>query len=548
MERLFITHKIRKQYELGGLWDFWTKDDKEDLRKVIVPGCLETYPGYERYRGISYYETTFEGSGNIRLLFKGVSHTGTFLVDDNIIGAHYNAYTESSFVIKNLASGIHKLTIRVDNSYNDESALHIPNDYYTYGGINRPVFVEQIGNAFIRYIHVDTHLTDGSWHAKARIGIESLEGDSDYELIAGIKDEQYVTKCISLIKGINVVEMNLPCRSVVPYIQDDPHLYTVDARLCFKGKEVDDLMDRFGFREIMVKGTDIFCNGTKIKIKGFNRHEDHALYGCAIPVPAMQYDIQLIKDMNCNAVRTSHYPNDERFLDLCDEQGILIWEESHARGLSEDQMRHKNFRIQSNDCIREMINTHYNHPCIFTWGILNECASFSEYGREVYKEQFELIRSLDAYRPVTFASCHFESDICLDLPDIVSMNIYPLWYFDTPAKEHLEAVCSWIQKTGGKGKPVIISEIGAGAIPGFHALGDPKWSEERQSSILKEQLQAVFERKEITGVFIWQYSDCRVGDDAFYGRPRCMNNKGVVDEYRRPKAAFKTVKRIYGTV
>ncbi|NLP34975.1 MAG: hypothetical protein GX359_07230, partial [Clostridiales bacterium] len=246
-----------------------------------------------------------------------------------------------------------------------------------------------------------------------------------------------------------------------------------------------------------------------------------------------------------NAVRTCHYPNDERFLDLCDEKGILVWEEGHARGLNEEQMQHKNFRKQSLDCIDEMIDNHYNHPSIFTWGILNECASNTEYGKVIYKEQFDRIKELDQSRPTTFASCHYKSDICLDLPDIVSMNIYPLWYHDSPAEEYIKDVYEWVQETEGKGKPYIVSEIGAGAIPGFHAPGNPKWSEERQSMILKEQLQAVLSHKNTSGVFIWQFCDGRVPDECFYARPRSMNNKGVVDEYRRKKIAYQTVKDIF---
>lgn len=113
-----------------------------------------------------------------------------------------------------------------------------------------------------------------------------------------------------------------------------------------------------------------------------------------------------------------------------------------------------------------MVREHFNHPCIFTWGILNECASDTEYGREVYQEQYNRLRELDQSRPLTSATCKHFCDICLDLPDIVSVNIYPLWYNDEPVDECLEKEYEWIQSAGGKGKPVLVSEIGAGAIAG----------------------------------------------------------------------------------
>nr|WP_304710603.1 hypothetical protein [uncultured Acetatifactor sp.] len=75
-----------------------------------------------------------------------------------------------------------------------------------------------------------------------------------------------------------------------------------------------------------------------------------------------------------------------------------------------------------------------------------------------------------------------------------------------------------------------------------------KWSEEYQEKALEEQLTAVLSREDISGVYIWQFCDCRVCDSWFGGRPRTMNNKGIWDEYRRPKLSFRTVKRIFGSV
>ena len=151
------------------------------------------------------------------------------------------------------------------------------------------------------------------------------------------------------------------------------------------GREMDDLIERFGFRKVEVSGKDILLNGSKLRIRGFCRHEDHPQFGCSLPLEALWQDILIMKDLGVNSVRTSHYPNEELFLDLCDEQGILVWEENHARGLSEEAMRNPNFERQCEDCIREMITAHINHPSIIIWGILNECASETEYGYECYK-------------------------------------------------------------------------------------------------------------------------------------------------------------------
>ena len=130
--------------------------------------------------------------------------------------------------------------------------------------------------------------------------------------------------------------------------------------------------------------------------------------------------------------------------------------------------------------------------------------------------------------------------------DVVSYNIYPLWYHDTPVEEYLADLYRWVQEcTQGAGKPFLVTEIGAGAVYGYRTPDQVKWSEEYQRWALDRQLRAVLSHEDVSGVYVWQFCDCRVCDSWFGGRPRTMNNKGIVDEYRRPKLAYETVKRIF---
>nr|MCR4922493.1 hypothetical protein [Lachnospiraceae bacterium] len=330
----------------------------------------------------------------------------------------------------------------------------------------------------------------------------------------------------------------------------DSHLYELCAVLKAKkaGQEeyIDDLIDRVGFRTVDIIDNRIYLNNKQIRVKGFCRHEEHPQFGSSLPTSAMEQDILIMMDLGANSVRTTHYPNDELFLDLCDEHGILVWEENHARGLSEEQMRNCNFEVQAENCIREMIASHYNHPAIYIWGILNECSSDTEYGASCYKKQYDLIKELDNTRPRSSASCKFKTDICFAYPDVVSYNIYPLWYHNTDPKEYIDDLYNWIQtETGGRDKPFLITEIGAGAIYGFRSNMKTKWSEEYQAEALKRQLKAVLDSEYCSGVYIWQFCDGKVSNDWWGSRPRTMNNKGIVDEYRRPKLSYNLVKEIF---
>ncbi len=556
MIRVFSTHNIRECKELTGrIWNLRLLNGTDDGKNysVFTPCCWESIPDLAAYRGKGEFSTSFYAGGNIRLEFKGVSHTATVYVDDCEVVTHYNAYTGFDVILKGLDEGIHTLTVVADNSFSEQSALHIPNDYKSYGGVTRPVVLEKLNDLYIRQMHVRTENEGtGRWMAHVEIKVQNLSDRKQAaELFISIdKDKEKIVGCeneISIEAGQEItIVRDLSCHGVSEWTQSSPELYMINAELYVNGKAEDDLTDRFGFREIVVEGSKILLNGKPVRIKGVCRHEDHPQYGCALPCEAMAYDLALIKDLGANSVRTTHYPNDERFLDMCDEMGILVWEENHARGLNEEAMRNPFFEPQAEQVITEMIESHYNHPCIYIWGILNECASETEYGRKCYAAQFELIRKMDTTRPCSFASCRIKNDICLDLPDVVSFNIYPQWYLDIPVKEYLDDLYEWIQDdTPGTGKPFLITETGAGGLYGYRNPEHSKWTEEYQAYALEKQLTSILANSGCMGVYIWQFCDNRVSEECFAGRPRTMNNKGIVDEFRRHKLSYDVVKRIY---
>lgn len=551
MIRAFDTHNIREQKELTGkLWQFTPcgGDYVGETSMVATPSCWETYPDFENYRGEGIYKTTFQAGGNLRLECKGVSHTATVYVDGEKVASHYNAYTMFDTVLTNVSEGVHTLEIKADNRFSEKSALHIPNDYMTYGGINRPVVLEKIPDIYIKRMHLTPLIQDDIWHVKVELTVRNVS-EKPQSCTAKVTIENecvcWENETFAPSEERTLTEV-LSFAHVEEWNMESPRLYYAYAVLEQDEKAVDDLIDRFGFRSVEVSGKRILLNKKAVRIKGFCRHEDHPQFGCALPFAAMAADLAAIKHLGANSVRTSHYPNDEIFLDLCDEQGILVWEENHARGLSLENMKNPNFEPQAEQVIHEMIQAHYNHPSIYIWGILNECASETEYGKKCYEKQFALIKRLDTTRPHSFASCKFKTDICFGLPDVVSYNIYPQWYHDAQVDEYLDELYQWVQnETDGKGKPFLITEIGAGGIYGCRNAYHSKWTEDYQAEALKKQIETVLAYENCNGVYIWQFCDIRVSDECFTNRPRTMNNKGVVDEYRRRKLSYDVVKNIF---
>ena len=560
MLRLFERHQIRQVRELEGDWDFQPIEEGVGLPsqytyRLPVPGCWENHPKFSTYRGKGAYRTILkvENAGALRLVFKGVSHTGEVFLDGVKLGEHYNAYTPFDIVVPHMESGLHELAVIVDNTFNKDSALHVPNDYYTYGGIIRPVAVEFVPNTFIERVEFIPLLTNLNWSARIIAYVRnSGENESKIQIKGNLHDHSIDFGSKVVKPGETAIfSINQEFPHMIAWSSEEPKLYMLELLLLTEDTEepVDDLIERVGFRTVTTDGGRIQINRKDILLKGFNRHEDHPMVGAAIPYPLMVQDLELMLDMGANSVRTSHYPNDERFLDLCDERGVYVWEENHARGLTLEQMQHPLFEKQCEDCNREMVESHYNHPCIIIWAILNECASDTSEGKEMYHKQLSQIRSIDASRPLTFASDKRDRELCFELADIVSFNLYPLWYGDEDPGALMSQARQWADASGGMHKPMIMSEFGA---DGYYGLRDPsrvKGTEERQCDILERNLEAYTSSSTLSGMFIWQFCDCRVteGTGWLLARAGTQNSKGVVDRYRRPKLAYSTIKQYFST-
>jgi beta-glucuronidase len=558
MLRLFAQHQIRPVVSLDGLWEFITASERRSqrglprryTRSINVPAAWETIPGLETYRGTAWLRTDFHTAeaANVRLVFGGVSHTGTVFIDGNECGSHYDAFTPWAVVVPGVQPGHHELIVQVDNSFGDHSALHLENDYYTYGGITRPVELQIVPDVYIEAIHATPLRQGDEWGLELCLRITNCGDEAAAPIVqVRVAGREYDMGVVDLRAGSrSLCECVIDGLDVEPWSAESPRLYDLTCVLADGRAVIDDLTDRIGFRDVRVAGRKLLLNGEELRLQGFNRHEDHPQFGNALPVDAMVYDVNLVRDLGANFVRTCHYPNDMRFLDLCDELGIYVWEESHARQVKFDHPRYKE---QITTSTTEMVDWHFNHPAIIIWGCLNECESITASGKREHTRVLRLLKELDGSRPVTFASMYAERDLCLGEVDIVSWNRYDAWYGGAidEIEPRIKRVLRWLHSNksrGGKGKPVIMSEFGAGAIYGNRQPCQSKWSEEYQRDVLDESLRVYLGHPDVVGAAIWQFCDVRITPNwSWDRRPRTMNNKGVVDEYRRPKLAYEAVKR-----
>jgi beta-glucuronidase len=559
MNRRFSEHDIRFVTDLSGFWDFAFLGDVDpdavDVSAITfedtmaVPGCFDATPKYAGRRGLVAYRTrvAFEDTTLYRLILDGVHHWCRVFLEGESVGDHVGGYTRFAMDLHPSSTEPVDLVILVDNRFDyDRCPLHLEYfDWYHYGGIARGAELHRLGKLWIDDLQVvTTSIMPPEIRLSVRYG--TTIPSSDVSLSVSVDDVVMISEEITTAENSGLIERTLKLPDADLWSPDDPNLHNVRVVL-----GDDDRRERIGIRQVRVEGQEILINGEPVQLLGFNRHEAHPQFGPSVPPLVMSSDIQQLKDMNCNFVRGSHYPQDTRFLDLCDEAGICVWSESIGWQHTAEHLTDPHFIDAELRNIDEMVAASFNHPSVIMWGILNESHSHDPECRPGYSTLLGRLRDLDPTRPITYASNHPFEDVCLDLVDVVSINNYPGWYGgeieDIP--EQLDRIVEHLDSHGQADKPLIISEIGAGAVPGWRDWNEARWSEPYQAKLLDTVIRHLFvDRDRVMGLALWQFCDCRTSEAVrkILGRPRGFNNKGIVDEYRRPKQGYGVVKAHFG--
>jgi beta-glucuronidase len=340
----------------------------------------------------------------------------------------------------------------------------------------------------------------------------------------------------------------------------------------------DVVVERFGIR---VWGKDsegrITLNGERVKLHGYNRHSMTADTGSANTLAEIKKDLGLLKQLNSVFLRGGHYPQDQRLLDLCDELGIAVWEETVGPGVLLAHARNADFMKQQLIQIEEMISASVNHPSIAFWGFWNEGESNNAAICSGYKTNVDAIHKRDPTRFVTWANMYQLGDKCMHLADVVSWNWYPAWY-DRPGDTAYPAqFWNWAANSVAAAfptKPFIISEAGCEGIYEWTNTTAVLWSQTLQVPILKSTVTAALTNANVSGISLWIFADFKGNDMAqascgpcpyapgtsiatfvdtdcdapgrLSNRPCGCNHKGTVDLWRRPKASFPIVQELYG--
>lgn len=560
MKRLFDEHIKRYVQSLDGAWKFTTDYENVGVSEgwqnglpasdtVIVPSVWNTQLGLLEYEGVAWYERKFSTEGGtLRFVFGAVMTDATVYLDGEKIGSHYGGFCEFDIIARAVAPGEHLLSVRVDNSFDERSIPQAFVDWYHCGGITRSVTVETLEGVCVLSNRVEYELSYDLKEADVKLSLEvynaSAKETSD-TIFASVAGAEF---------SVNVALKHGESKEIFTDIKKitDFKLWSANSPVLYDVKistSTDDLLDRTGFRKVSVAGGNILINGEPVRILGVNRHEDHPDFGFAFPPAIMRRDIDIALDMGCNSLRGSHYPNNPLFVDMLDERGVTFWSEIPIWGVGfEEQTLADEVVLARGEAMhREMVKHYYNHPSIIIWGMHNEILSDTVAGLEMTKRYYKLLKEIGGNRIVTYASNKALSDISFEYCDIICLNQYNGWYEGDIAswQKFVDDFRDYRHSLGLDDKPVIMSEFGGAAVYGHRNFETYRWSEEFQAKLISHCLNLFHSDPMFVGTYIWQFCDVRTSFEAGISRARGYNNKGLLNEYRNPKASFFATREIY---
>lgn len=575
--------RSRECRRLDGLWRFrfdpgaegtagcWWQAPLRDAREMAVPASyndLVTDAAEREHVGDVWYQrdvwvpAAWAGR-RIVLRCDAVTHRGTIWAGAAEVADHAGGYTPFEADITDHVRGGEPLrvTVRVGNEL---TMATIPpgvisrtadgrrkqryfHDFFNYAGLHRPVWLYSTPRTYVADLSVSTAFDPqtGTAHVTYQADVVG----------AGATTVRLRDAAGAVVAGSAGPTGVLTVHGARPWRPGDPHLYRLDVR-----HGDDEYSLPVGIRTVQVVGARLLLNGRPVRLRGFGMHEDSALHGRGHDDARMVRDFALLKWIGANSFRTSHYPYAEEVLDYADRQGLLVIDEAPAVGLhlSLGNMGDPGARTFGPGAvgepaaaahlaaIRELISRDRNHPSVIAWSVANEPDTAEPASRGYFAPLVSAARELDPTRPVCFANVATappDADRVTDLFDLICVNRYYGWYTGTGDLEAAEQdLAAELRAWAQRGKPILVTEFGADALPGLHALPPTMWSEDYQAALLEMSLRVFRRIPEIVGEHVWNFADFATAQAVH--RPG-GNHKGVFTRDRQPKAAAWLLRKLW---
>jgi len=409
-------------------------NETKETRKTGRTGALP-------YMGIGWYRTTFtvptaSDNDGISLMFDGVMSNSTIYVNGKEVGNWPYGYSSfqfniSSYIIKGKSNS---LSVRVDNK--PESSR-----WYPGAGIYRNVHLIVKNKTNLKTW--GTFITTPEISANAaKVNVKTKLSDSlvkGFKLVYNVLDSKGALLISGSAVGKNEIDLNL--KNPKLWSPESPTLYTLVTKLYLNNILTDQQQTKFGVRKAEFKReTGFWLNDKNVKFKGVCLHHDLGPLGTAVNVSAMRRQLVLLKDLGCNAIRTSHNPVAPEFLDLCDEMGFLVIEETFdewKRGKMKNGY-HNFFDKWAERDVTNMIERDRNHPSIIMWSIGNEVPDQdNKEGYKIVEYLQNICHKIDPTRLVTAGMDRINSALKNNFAaslDVPGFNYKPKQYFEAYKK------------------------------------------------------------------------------------------------------------------
>jgi beta-galactosidase len=409
--------------------------DDSKFEQVAIPHTNKKLPwhGFDEksYEFVSIYRRKFrlpsEARGrHVFIDFDGAMTASTVWINGQRLGEYKGGYTPFSFDLTPHInwSGDNLLAVELDSTERaDIPPFGGQIDYLTFGGIYRDVRLRLVQATFIenifakpRDVLTDHPAVDVSCFI-GRLAPQQSPLTLEAELRDGERILAHATKSIPAgVAGADPIAYDVTLGNLSGVRKWDlmnPNLYSVVVRLKQRDSVLDQDQRRIGFREARFTDHGFELNGTVIKLRGLDRHQTFPFVGQAMPARVQRRDAHILKrELKCNIVRTSHYPQSSHFLDACDEVGLLVFEEIPGWQHIGDAQ----WQDLSIDNVRRMIRRDWNHPSVILWGVrINE----SHDNHDFYTKTNALAHSLDPTRQTGGVRYFQESEF---LEDVFTMN------------------------------------------------------------------------------------------------------------------------------
>lgn len=570
----------------------------ENASTMQIPGAWNAHDkSLFFYRGPIWFYKKFnfsQSSNNLTHLYIGASNFNTkIFLNGDIVGSFNGGYTSFNFDITGyLQDGPNILIIQVDNTLSKDSVPTKKTDWWPYGGILGDVMLISTPELFIQNAYLQlSELSAKELLFKAQLNLPDRHTVKLSIPELGIEKEFLSNSAGLVMERFKIDELEL-------WSTNSPKLYSVHIE---SGE--DKISDNIGFRDIKVIGKKIFLNGEEVKFRGISMHaEPINEEGFAFSKDHFKKLINAAKSLNVNFIRAAHYPYTRHLAKLCDEAGILLWEEIPVYW--NINWANAETEAVAESMLSQLIKRDWNRASIVIWSLGNE-TPFSPERMKFMLNQKQTATTLDSSRLISAALLsgnaeQFRSlvyflakegmrhdfvlpeekvifknivgqmkslyqdydnffininDPLAEYLDIIAYNEYFGWYYtsflvdqigvrESTLRQLMFKIMPTIKIKSEFNKPIHISEFGAGAKINY-PYKDQIWSEEYQNKVYEHQLEMIKNNPQIQGISPWILKDFRSMMRPLADVQDYYNRKGLIDERGRKKRAFDTLADFY---